>query len=122
MANTVANFNGAAGSNSSASGDLPVNGEVAFNDNTELSGTIQFNDKGCVHGIRLERSASSPYGYTVYVDAEGPHGAFSGSGYLIFTDATGDAYHLSITRSKRLTHTVSYNSDKPNIVRIAWHN
>jgi hypothetical protein len=117
----MANFDGKAGSNSSASGNLPVNDAVTFNGNPELSGVIQFNDHGCVHSIRLGRSAG-PYAYTIFVDAEGPHGAFSGSGYLTFTDATGDSYHLSITRSKRLAHTVSYNSSNPNIVSIVWHN
>lgn len=111
-----------AGENSSAVGRLSVDGEVAFNGNTELSGVIRFNDKGCVHGIRLARSASSAYSYTLYVDAEGPHGAFSGSGYLHFVDETGDTYALSIFRSKRMTHTVSYNSSKPAIVRIVWNN
>jgi hypothetical protein len=119
----IANFvTDRAGQNSSASGTLPVDGQVAFGNNTELSGVIQFNDGGCVHGIRLAQSGSDIFTCTIYVDAEGPHGAFSGGGHLLFTDATGDAYSLYIYRSKRVTHTVSFNSAKPQIVSILWHN
>ena len=94
---------------------------MRINGKTDLSGCIQANDGGCVYGISLRRSEGI-YRYTVTVDAQGPSGFFSGSMYLKFTDQTGDVYRLSVFRSDRDTHTVSYNSDKPAIVNIQWSN
>ena len=96
-----------------------VNSELRIDGHEDLSSTIVFNDGGCVYGIRLMGNPGF-YDYTVEVDAKGPSGAFSGSGHLYFTDESGDTYALSIYSSTRSTHTVRYNSDKPNIVKIEW--
>ena len=89
--------------------------------NLDLSPYMQFNDSGKVYHVSLQASPGF-YDYVVQVDAEGPHGAFSGGGHLAFTDRTGDTYHLYIYSSRRETHTVRYNSDDPAIVKVEWHN
>lgn len=88
--------------------------------NIDLSPYMKFNGGGQVYHISLQQSPGI-YDYVVLVDAEGPHGAFSGGGHLAFTDLTGDTYHLYIYSSRRQTHTVRYNSDDPGIVKVAWH-
>ena len=100
---------------------MTVNSEVSINGSTNLHDQIKFNDKGCVYTITLTGSPGF-YDYVLNVDAEGPRGAGSGSGYLAFTDETGDVYKLGIYSSTRSTHTLRYNSSKPKIVRIEWNN
>lgn len=98
---------------------LIVNSALVIEGQEDLSSIIAFNDGGCVYGITLTGSPGY-YDYVVNVDAQGPSGAFSGSGHLYFTDESGDTYALSIYSSTRSTHTVRYNSNKPNIVKIEW--
>ncbi len=119
----VRDFIATGGENSSATcaAGLAPYERVRINGTTDLSNCMKANDGGCVYGISLNTS-SGMYGYTVTVDAQGPSGWLSGSMYLAFTDQTGDVYRLSIYRSDRTTHTVSYNSAKPAIVKIAWSN
>jgi hypothetical protein len=69
-----------------------------------------------------EESANLIYKYRIEVEAEGPHGFGSGSGYLLFTDKAGDSYSLRIFDSSRKVHYVEYNSDHPEIVKIQWSN
>lgn len=116
-------FTGNCGNNSVATSQagLQVNSQVQLNGNIDLSGCMTFNDGGCVYGITLTGSPGI-YDYVLNVDAQGPKGAFSGSGYLAFTDLTGDTYRLSIYSSTRSTHTVRYNSSNPTIVKIQWNN
>jgi hypothetical protein len=102
-----------------ANGLLPVGSAVSINGNTDLSSCIIGNSEGKVYGIRLVSNAGI-YSYQVQVDAQGPSGIFSGSINLAFTDQTGDTYKLAITSSRREQHTVSYNSDRPSIVKITW--
>jgi len=102
-----------------ANGLLPVGSAVSINGSTDLSSCIIGNSEGKVYGIRLVSNAGI-YSYQVQVDAQGPSGIFSGSINLAFTDQTGDTYKLAITASRREQHTVSYNSDRPSIVKITW--
>jgi hypothetical protein len=99
---------------------LQPGADVAINGNTDLSSCIVGNSGGKVYGIRLVSNAGF-YSYRVDVDAQGPSGIGSGSINLAFTDQTGDTYKLAITSSRREEHTVSYNSDKPSIVKITWN-
>lgn len=123
VSEAVGVFAGSCGQNSSAVSEygLAVNQVVELNGNTDLSGCVQANDDACVYGIRL---AGSPgiYDYVVEVDAQGPRGFGSGSMYLAFTDQSGDTYKLSIYSSTRSVHTVRYNSEQPNIMKIQWSN
>lgn len=115
-------FTGECGQNSSARGVLAPNQTVELNGSTDLSNCIQFNDNGKVYSIKLTKEASSVvYTYTLLVDSEGPEGAFSGGGHLSFEDEAGDTYKLYIYVHERKTHAVSYNSEKPNIVKIVWN-
>ncbi len=118
----VREFTGECGENSSATANpgLQPFEMVSLNGNVDLSTCMQFNDKGKVYGITLTGSPGI-YDYVLNVDAEGPHGMFSGAGHLKFTDETGDVYNLSIYSSTRSVHTVRYNSEKPAIVKIEWN-
>lgn len=109
------------GENSSAErrDGMTVNSEVSINGSLNLYDIIKFNDNGCVYGITLTGSPGI-YDYVLNVDAQGPSGFGSGSGYLAFTDKTGDTYKLSIYSSTRSVHTVRYNSQQPEIVKIQW--
>lgn len=111
------------GENSMATADtlLSPGQSVMINGETDLSDIIKFNDGGFVRSIKLEKN-NGIYGYVVKVDASGPSGPFSGSGYLNFVDRTGDYYKLSITKHKEDEHTVKFNSDKPEITKITWNN
>jgi hypothetical protein len=100
---------------------LLINGTVTINGNADLSSVIKFNDGGCVYGITLTQSPGF-YDYVLNVDAQGPKGPFSGSGYLAFTDKEPDCYKLSIYSSRRSTHTLRYDSQKPDIIKIQWNN
>lgn len=99
---------------------MTVNSEVSINGSLNLYDIIKFNDKGCVYGITLTGSPGI-YDYVLNVDAQGPSGFGSGSGYLAFTDKSGDTYKLSIYSSTRSVHTVRYNSQQPEIVKIEWN-
>ncbi len=111
------------GENSFATSNTPegmeVDNQVEIDEKTDLSEIIKFNSNGCVYGINLKFN-SGIYSYILNIDARGPKGMTSGSGRLIFTDASGDEYTLSITSSTRKVHTIKYNSRFPNIVKIRW--
>lgn len=124
MAYPISDFTAAKlGENSSAErkDGMTVNSEVTINGSSNLYDIIKFNNKGCVYGITLTGSPGF-YDFVLSVDAQGPEGVLSGAGYLAFTDKSGDTYKLSIYSSTRSVHTVRYNSEKPEIVKIQWSN
>ncbi len=100
---------------------MMVNSEVAINNSSNLQDFIKFNNQGCIFSITLTGSPGI-YDYVLTVDGQGPSGLTSGSGYLRFTDKTGDKYHLSLYSSTRSAHTLRYNSKQPEIVKIEWSN
>ncbi len=79
------------------------------------------NDDAKVFQISVIDNAGF-YKYQIRVDAQGPDGIFSGSMYLAFRDKTNDVYYLRIYARRRSWHTVSYNSDSPDITAIYWSN
>jgi hypothetical protein len=116
-------FTGQCGENSfatSAAGLQPGQ-SVVLNGSTNLSNCIVANNNAKVFSISLNQVAGV-YSYQVTVDAQGPEGIFSGSMYLYFTDQTGDRYLLTVFKHARDTHTVSYNSAAPAIVKVEWSN
>ena len=116
-------FTGQCGQNSSATSaaGLQPGQSVVLNGSSDLAGCVVANDNAAVFSISLNQ-ISGVYSYQVTVDAQGPEGPFSGSMYLYFTDQTGDRYPLTVLRHARDTHTVSYNSAAPAIVKIDWSN
>lgn len=118
---TICEFTGTCGDNSNATGKLVPNGVVSLNGNEDLSSCMTGNDDACAYSIRLIKQAGI-YSYSVQVDCQGPSGWGSGFWHLKFEDETGDVYTLNIYDSSRKTHQVSYNSQKPNIVKILWNN
>lgn len=126
MSGGVANFSGDCGECSdrgkyhkaTAAGGMQVGQSATVNGNSPQNCVVA-NDKGTVFGIELLANAGF-YSYQVRVDAQGPSGAFSGSMYLAFEDATHDVYYLSVYSSRRESHTVSFNSSSPNIIAIYW--
>lgn len=101
-------------------GALNPGDEVMINDSIDLSSCIVGNSGARVYSVTLARQAPILYDYVITVDAEGPHGVFSGWMHLYFTDRTGDRYALGIFKSERLQHTVAFNSSDPGIVTIEW--
>jgi len=78
--------------------------------------------RGYVSGIELQEPNLEPpiYRYRVLVWGAGPEGVDQGSLQLHFTDQSGDRYALSIWMSGLFHHEVSYNSDRPGIIKIEW--
>ncbi|MBX9815266.1 MAG: hypothetical protein K2X76_11235 [Sphingomonas sp.] len=91
---------------------------VTINGNADLSSCMTGPGNGAVYSIELQQD-SGFYNYIITVLAQGPTGAFK-SMYLHFTDETGDRYKLWIYSSRKQLHTLAYDSDKPNIVKIEW--
>ncbi len=96
---------------------------------TELKDIITFNDGGYIdsfyttyQGDNYDSYYESPlYDYGISVHGRGPKGLTSGSGYLHFTDESGDTYNLSIWLHAASSHKLDYNSDQPMIVKISWN-
>jgi predicted phosphodiesterase len=116
-------FTGKCGQNSSAVSEvgLQPTESVKLNGKSDLSSCMIANDNGAVFGIRLDK-ISGIYMYQLTVDARGPKGIASGSMYLYFTDKSGDRYLLTIFDSSRKNHTLQYNSNAPEIMKIEWNN
>lgn len=116
-------FTGKAGQNSSATSrtGLKPGQQATINGSTNLSAIVVANDNAKVYSVKLEK-VTGIYQYRVTVDAQGPKGLGSGSMYLYFTDQSNDRYALSIFSSTRKSHTVSYNSSAPAIMKIQWSN
>ena len=93
---------------------------VEINGSTDLSSCVVGNSEGSVSSIQLTKPASGIYPYQLAVIATGPSGLLSGSIDLTFTDGTNEDYTLSITDSKKKTHSLGYSSDSPGIVSFKW--
>ena len=105
--------------------ELYVGQSLKINGTSDLSDIIKFNNGGCVYSISLIKNPSFSlwgYEYEIEVMAQGPSGLGTGSGYLRFTDKTGDTYSLSITDSSKKKHVVDYKSSDPEITRVEWSN
>ena len=126
MADGTANFQGQCGECSSrgsyysatSTGGMQPGQTATVNGNSPQNCVIA-NDDAKVFTIQLINNAGF-YKYQVRVEAQGPSGPFSGSMYLAFRDKTNDVYYLSVFASRKEWHTVSYNSDSPDIVEIYW--
>lgn len=104
--------------NATSSTGLAPGQAVTINGNADLSSCITGPGNGAVYSIELQQD-SGYYNYIITVLAQGPTGAFN-SMYLHFVDETGDRYKLWIYSSRKQLHTLAYDSDKPNIVKIEW--
>jgi hypothetical protein len=123
----TANFAGACGeasgktpNSATCAGGMQPFQQAALNGSAP-SNCMVGNDGATVYGITLTNSPGI-YDYVITVDGKGPSGIGSGYFHLAFTDETNDTYYLKIFSSKRESHTVRYNSSKPNIVKIWWCN
>ena len=118
----VREFTGTCGQNGFVTSPigLQVNERVSIDGNTDLHLCMQGNSNACVYGITLSIAPGPLYKFVLNIDAQGPYGITSGTMDLHFIDQTGDTYDLSIFDSHRKMHTVSFNSDQPAIVKIAW--
>jgi hypothetical protein len=124
----LAKFTSTCGENSEATSQqgLKVNEEVEINGSTDLSKCIIGNSGACVYSI--VKTGKGPgneevgYDYLIAVDGKGPKGYGSGSLTLAFHDESPDIYHLTLTSSTRKMHYLRYNSRRPDIKKITWHN
>lgn len=98
----------------------PGAGVLAINGNTDLSSCVVGNYGGCVYQIYLAKH-DGHWGYEIWVEAQGPSGAGSGSIWLTFGDESGDHYLLRIYSSTKKWHYLRYNSDKPGITSLNWN-
>jgi len=118
------NFNGDCGE---ASGKTPNSAastgmkpfQTASVNGSPVSNCVIGNGHSTIYNIWLTQTVGA-YTYQICVDGQGPKGAGSGYIHLAFTDESGDTYYLKIYSSDRKQHTVDYNSDAPNIVKIWW--
>jgi hypothetical protein len=126
MSNGTANFQGDCGECSdkgkyytaTCTGGMQPNQSATVNGGSPQNCVVA-NDDAKVFEIQLLPNAGF-YKWQVRVDAQGPSGPFSGYMWLAFRDATNDVYYLRIYASRRESHTVSFNSDNPNITAIYW--
>lgn len=95
-------------------------GDMAVINGSSPENCIIGNDGAAVYAIELRQLGFGLYPYQVRFRARGPRGFGSGSFYLAFEDKDSDIYYISVYDPSKLWHTVSYNSDKPAIVRIYW--
>jgi len=118
----VAEFVGTCGQNSFATcaGGAPLGSQIAVNNNTDLSGCVQFNDKGCVYGMTFIKAENGIYSLEVVVDAQGPSGTGSGYGHLKFVDDAGTTAKLKIWDSSRGNHTCQWQSNGSKLVSFYW--
>ena len=131
----ISDKNATAHINEDGSGYIELHKTFSYEDQltsingTELKDIITFNDGGYIDsfyttycGDNYDSYYESPlYDYSIYVHGRGPEGLTSGSGYLHFTDESGDTYNLSIWLHAASSHNVDYNSDQPMIVKISWN-
>ncbi len=106
--------------------ELKLGERVIINGEQDLSSIIQFNNGGCVYGIRLIKNPSKfslcGFEFEIEVTGSGPQGFLSGAGYLRFYDKTGDHYDLSILKANKDVHVTDFSSDIPLINKIMWSN
>lgn len=98
----------------------PGAGMLAINGNTDLSKCVVGNYGGCVYQIYLSKH-DGHFDYEIWVEAQGPSGAGSGSIWLTFGDESGDHYQLRIYSSTKEWHYLRYNSAKPGITSLNWN-
>ena len=100
-------------------------GQTLFVDGSkDLSSVIMFGKGGCVYEITLRKPDKcyllGEYLYMIEVLAQGPAGVFSQSGKISFWDLAGQKYELCITSESKKIHTIMFNSEKPQIMKIEW--
>ncbi len=103
-----------------ANGGLKPGDYVVVNGSQDLQNIITGNNEAKVFTIQLAEDPGV-YDYILEVSGEGPSGITSGSFSLHFTDQSSDTYGLSLWQHKKMTHTVAYNSESPDIVKIMWN-
>lgn len=96
---------------------MPNNPIMLFNEAGEI---INFSDVTIpgVSTISLVNEKGVIYDYSIQVKAGCPKGYVTMD--LEFVDESNDVYHLNVTNGTSKTHTVNYNSVKPNIKEIRW--
>lgn len=103
---------------------LSVGNRMTINGKDNLSSIISFRTGGYVSKIELVSNNSiegeepdCSYAYRIWITGAGPK---KGSGYLVFTDRTGDYYRISLTSTIERRHYLRYNSSKPEIIAVQW--
>lgn len=124
MSNDTVNFEGDCGECkegyfSASSKATMAPGQSATINGGPPSNCMLANDDGKVFTIELRKNAGY-YNYQIQVEAQGPSGLGSGNMHLAFQDETNAVYYLKIWSSRKEWHTVSYDSEKPNIKAIYW--
>lgn len=125
----VANFTTDANGDSPATSPSPglmVGAQVAINGSIDLSKIVTCNSRtggagGLVNWIALQDTPGGGiYPYRLQINGQGPAGAGSGALLLTFTDANNGTKYIKLADSSPYTHTLDYQSDDPNILKIEW--
>lgn len=110
----------------SPSPGLLVGSQVSINGSIDLSSIVTCINPGggaggLVNWITLQDNPGGGiYPYQLQINGQGPAGAASGSLYMKFTDAAGGVKYIKLVDSSPYTHTLDYQSDDPNILKIEW--
>lgn len=116
------------GENSSACCDyesgLPIGHSAKINNSYDLRNYMKFKKGGFVKSVKFQKNPTkyTKWPYEILIDAKGPKGFGSGSGYTFYMDGTYDTYSLSVWDSSLKKHVVDYSSSNPNIIYISWSN
>lgn len=97
---------------------MPNNPIMLFN---EAGDIINFSDVTIpgVSMISLVGEKGIVYDYSIQVNGGCPKGYVTMN--FEFVDESDDVYHLNITSGTSKTHTLNYNSVKPNLKEIRWN-
>ena len=93
--------------------------QLSLNGSTDLSQIIVGPNGACVQSITYEHFMGVARSSVIYVQGQGPEGAFSGTLELSFLTEAGQTHTLGLTSSSPSCHTDRFQDDSP-IVLITW--
>jgi hypothetical protein len=101
-----------------ATGDLPIDGQMAINDKTDLSNCVVGPDGAYVKSVEFKSRGGLRHGEIIVFGA-GPSGTGSGTLDLVFKTAGGGTHTLSLWSSSPQEHTDRFE-DTTDIVSMSW--
>ncbi len=101
-----------------ATGNMPIDSQMAINDNTDLSNCIVGPHGAYVAWIQYKSRGGVRHGEVILYGA-GPSGTGSGRLDLVFLSAAGEEHTLSLFSSKPKEHTDRFR-DTSDIISVSW--
>ena len=107
------------GSNTgTATGDMPIDSQMAINGNTDLSNCVVGPSGAYVAWVQYKSRGGIRQGEIIVYGA-GPSGTGSGTLDLVFVSAAGEQHTLSLFSSSPGEHTDRFE-DTSDIVSMSW--